>query len=31
MNQFERLELLIGKKIDDIKNKKVLVIGLGGR
>ena len=30
MNQFERLELLIGKKIDDIKNKKVLVIGLGG-
>lgn len=29
-NQFERLELLIGNKIDLIKNKKVLVIGLGG-
>lgn len=27
---FERLELLIGSKINDIKNKKVLVIGLGG-
>ena len=30
MNQFERLELLIGNKIDDIKKKRVLVIGLGG-
>lgn len=30
MNQFERLELLIGDKISDIHNKKVLVIGLGG-
>lgn len=30
MNQFERLELLIGDKINDIHNKKVLVIGLGG-
>lgn len=30
MNQFERLELLIGNKINDIHNKKVLVIGLGG-
>lgn len=30
MNQFERLELLIGNKINDIYNKKVLVIGLGG-
>ena len=30
MNQFERLELLIGHKISDIKNKKVLIIGLGG-
>ena len=30
MNQFERLELLIGNKINDIKSKSVLVIGLGG-
>ena len=30
MNQFERLELLIGNKIDNIKSKVVLVIGLGG-
>ena len=30
MNQFERLELLIGDKINDIKSKKVLLIGLGG-
>lgn len=30
MNQFERLELLIGDKINDIQKKKVLVIGLGG-
>ena len=30
MNQFERLELLIGNKINDIKTKNVLVIGLGG-
>ena len=30
MNQFERLELLIGNKIDEIKKKRVLVIGLGG-
>ena len=27
---FERFELLVGKKIDDIKNKKILVIGIGG-
>lgn len=30
MNQFERLELLIGDKIDYMHTKKVLVIGLGG-
>lgn len=30
MSQFERLELLIKNKINDIYNKKVLVIGLGG-
>ena len=30
MNQFERLELLIGNKIDKIHNKHVLIIGLGG-
>lgn len=30
MNQFERLELLIGDKINVIKGKKILVIGLGG-
>ena len=30
MNQFERLELLVKDKINDIHNKKVLVIGLGG-
>lgn len=30
MNQFERLELLIKDKIKDIKEKNVLVIGLGG-
>ena len=30
MNQFERLELLIHEKINDIYNKKVLIIGLGG-
>jgi len=30
MSQFERLELLVGDKINDIHNKKVLVIGLGG-
>lgn len=30
MNQFERLELLIQDKINDIYNKKVLVLGLGG-
>lgn len=30
MNQFERLELLIKDKINDIYNKSVLVIGLGG-
>ena len=30
MNQFERLELLVGSKINEIKSKKVLVIGLGG-
>ena len=30
MNQFERLELLIHEKIDDIYNKTVLIIGLGG-
>ena len=30
MNQFERLELLIGNKINSIKTKNVLVVGLGG-
>ena len=30
MDQFERLELLIHDKINDIYNKKVLIIGLGG-
>lgn len=30
MNQFERLELLVKDKINDIHNKKVLIIGLGG-
>ncbi|MBQ9072473.1 MAG: tRNA threonylcarbamoyladenosine dehydratase [Bacilli bacterium] len=30
MQQFERLKLLIGDKINDIYSKKVLVIGLGG-
>lgn len=30
MNQFERLELLIGNKIAKIHNKHVLIIGLGG-
>lgn len=30
MNQFERLELLIKDKINDIHKKRVLVIGLGG-
>ncbi len=30
MNQFERLELLVHEKINDIYNKTVLVIGLGG-
>lgn len=30
MSQFERLELLIHEKINDIYNKTVLIIGLGG-
>ena len=30
MNQFERLELLIHEKINDIYSKTVLIIGLGG-
>lgn len=30
MEQFERLELLVGEKINEIKSKTVLVIGLGG-
>lgn len=30
MNQFERLELLIGEKINLIKTKRVLILGLGG-
>lgn len=30
MKQFERLELLIGDKINDLKNTTVLIIGLGG-
>lgn len=30
MNQFERLELLIGERINYIKTKTVLIIGLGG-
>ena len=27
---FERFELLVGNKINDIKNKKILVVGVGG-
>lgn len=27
---FERFELLVGNKIEDIKNKKILVVGVGG-
>lgn len=27
---FERFELLVGDKINDIKNKKILVVGVGG-
>lgn len=30
MNQFERLELLVGDKINEIKSKCVLIVGLGG-
>lgn len=30
MDEFKRLELLIGNKINDIYSKKVLIIGLGG-
>jgi len=30
MNQFERLELLIHEKINNIYNKTVLIVGLGG-
>lgn len=30
MNQFERFELLVGNKINDIKSKVILIIGLGG-
>lgn len=30
MDQFERLKLLVGNKIDDIHSKNVLIIGLGG-
>ena len=30
MNQFERLELLIGKDLETIQIKKILIIGLGG-
>lgn len=30
MSQFERFELLVKDKINDIKTKKVLVVGLGG-
>lgn len=30
MNQFERLELLVKDKINDIHSKNILVIGLGG-
>ena len=30
MEEFSRLELLIDKHLDDIKTKKVLIIGLGG-
>lgn len=30
MPQFERLRLLVKDKLDDIQNKKVLIIGLGG-
>lgn len=28
--QFKRLELLVGNKIEDIKNKTVLIVGIGG-
>ena len=27
---FERFELLVGDKINDIKSKKILVVGVGG-
>ena len=30
MDQFDRIKLLIGDKFDNIKSKKVLIIGLGG-
>lgn len=30
MDRFERLELLIGDKLDLIKEKKIMVVGLGG-
>ena len=30
MNQFSRFELLIGSKINNIKDKTVLILGLGG-
>ena len=30
MNQFQRLELLVNEKINDIYNKNILIIGLGG-
>lgn len=30
MSQFERLELLVNEKINDIYNKTILIIGLGG-
>ena len=30
MDQFERFELLVGDKLNLIKNKTVLIIGLGG-
>lgn len=30
MEQFQRFELLIGNKINDVRGKKILLIGLGG-
>ena len=28
--QYNRLKLLIGNKLDDLKNKSILIVGIGG-